>query len=86
MLLLILGMFGTVIFQPLGNLIFVLNEKYTQMVLNFTYNMPTHFDFTWRTSEFSSDLLVYYLTFLFGFAIYIKSYQSEYYKESELAL
>lgn len=77
MVFLILGILGMVIFQPLGQLIFAINERYTQYVLNFTYNMPTNFDVIVRVSQFQGEFLIYYLTLVFGIGIYALQMRQE---------
>ena len=72
MFLLILGILGSFAFPPLGEIIHALNDRYTQFVLNFTYNLPTTFDFTWRVQGISIQWIVCYLCFIFSMAIYIR--------------
>lgn len=73
MLLLILGMMGSVVFPPLGDLIHTINQTYTQFVLNFTYNLPTTLDVVWRISGFPFEWLLCYLCVLFIGSIGLQS-------------
>lgn len=72
MLLLLLGLLFSLGIPLLGSAIHTLNGYYTQFVLNFTYNMPTSLDFTWRVPVFSLELLLFYLTFIFVTGIYLR--------------
>lgn len=75
MLLLILGfLFGWI--PLIGEMIHSVNNVYTQFVLNFTYNLPTSFDVVWR-STLSFEVLVVYLTLIFGLSICVKYYFME---------
>lgn len=73
MLLLLLGLLFSLGIPLLGSAIHLLNSHYTQFVLNFTYNMPTTLDVTWRVSPFSLELLLLYLTVVFVVAIFLRN-------------
>lgn len=72
MLLLIIGVLATFALPIVGNVIHAVNERYTQFVLDFTYNMPTTVDVTWRVLEIPVEWIVSYLCVVFGGAIYFK--------------
>jgi len=64
MLLLILGVLFEVIY-PLAEGIHVVNNGYTQFVLNFTYNMPTSADVTWHLPSLPLEGILMYLCAVF---------------------
>lgn len=74
MLMLILGMAISLIIPPIGSLINGLNQVYTQLMLNFIYNMPTTIDVIWRISDLPLELVIAYVTLLFGAGICLKHY------------
>lgn len=77
MLLLLLGIMMGIVFFPLGNFLHSLNNNYTNFVLNFTYNMPTTLDYTWRTTAIPIEFAVGYISILFCFGICLKYYLEE---------
>ncbi len=72
MFLLLLGLLLSLGVPLLGGAIHTLNSHYTHFILNFTYNMPTSLDFTWRVPVFSLELLLIYLTVIFNVSIYLR--------------
>lgn len=77
MLFLLLALLFSAGIPWLGDSIHALNSHYTHFVLNFTYNMPPTFDFVWRVTPFSSEILLFFLTFLFGGGIYLRHFDKE---------
>lgn len=78
MLLLIVGIFFSLIIPPLGALVNALNQFYTQFMLNFIYNMPPSLDIVWRVPGVSSNFIIIYLTLVFTAGICLKHYLEEY--------
>jgi competence protein ComEC len=72
MLLLLLGILIGIVLPPLGDVVHYINDRYTHFMLNFTYNMPTNLDVTWRVADLSLWLVVCHLCVMFTFGIYMK--------------
>lgn len=72
MLLLILGVIGSLILPPLGSFLHFINDHYTRFLLNFTYNMPATVDITWRVESFPTYLLVLHLCLIFWLGIWLR--------------
>ncbi len=54
---------------PLAGAINLLNQAYTQFVLDFTYRLPTGFDYFIRTRFITYEMMVIWLTLLFVSAV-----------------
>lgn len=74
MLFLIMGLALSMIIPPLGSAINTLNEKYTQFMLNFIYNMPTSLDVVWKIHNFPQEVLLIYLCAIFLAGVCFKHY------------
>lgn len=72
MLLLLLGILFSWSF--LGYVFHAINNRYTEFMLNFTYNLPTSWDITWRISSFPLWLLTLYLCLIFSAGILCRHY------------
>lgn len=77
MLFLFIGTLLGVFFYPLGSLIHTINDRYTQFMLNFTYNLPPTLDFSIRVMDFSTFALIGCLSFTFFAGICIRHYQEQ---------
>lgn len=73
MLLLMLGML-TAFIPPLSDMIHSFNNNFTAFMLNYAYQLPTNFDFLWRSDSFSIELIILQLCIFFIAGIYYKTY------------
>ena len=64
MFLLLVSLFLDMLFLPLGAMVHHFNSAYTNLVLDFTFNLPMSFDFILRVSDLPIEALIIYFTFV----------------------
>lgn len=73
MLLLIIAFIAAPIAPFIATMLHVINERYTQFILNFAFNMPSAFDWTIRVHDIPIEVLALYLSSLFICSIFVKN-------------
>lgn len=74
MFLLLIGMLLVVLLPFAADWIHALNSRYTQWILNFTFNMPTSLDVYLRVDPIPSWIIISYLCAIFVGSIFVKNY------------
>lgn len=72
MLLLIIACCSYPFFAVVGQFFHHINEKYTQFLLNFTFNLPKTFDSSFYLNDISINPLLAYLLFIYITGIFLK--------------
>lgn len=72
LVLLAVGCSIAVISPWLAAHIHAVNETYTQFLLNFAFNLPKSFDFSWKMDSIPPEALMLYLLFVLGLGLFLK--------------
>ncbi len=73
-----IGCCFSIVFPWLAAQVHTLNEYYTQFVLNFAFNLPKSFDFTWKVNGFPAEALMTYVLCILSLGLFLnKRHHSE---------
>lgn len=72
MLMLVAGLFISMIFPWPANMIHAMNESFTQFMLSFTFNLPKSFDIAIRAGDIPKEGLMIYLILIFAVGLFFK--------------
>lgn len=76
-LLLVLALPLHVLIPPLGHFLFWLDDCYTGFLLNFIFNLPSHFHSMWTLKEISSTWAFTILFVTFSLGVIVREYQHD---------
>ncbi|MEX1012363.1 MAG: ComEC/Rec2 family competence protein [Waddliaceae bacterium] len=75
--MLLIGMAAGFLFPTVGLLVHAVNEKYTEILLDLTENMPLSLDLTLTSPEIAPFVITGYLFLVFAYGIYMYDTQKE---------
>lgn len=72
-ILLLLAVFSSLFFPPLSHLFHWINNQYTTIILDTSFQIPSSLDIYWRVKTFPNEIFILYLCALFLLGILLKN-------------